>query len=177
MSNPIEDAVNPLKVDAVAKARTWAVDVVAKLTAELEANNMDSRLVAPYPKSTSPKFHVELVKYKTLSFITEWDYVAQPGSRTMNGPCIVKVDAERVAKFIKEAEEDAAAQYVAFVKKLVSKIGDCVTATLHGNHVWDSSILLVTKTTGVECWKTQSIINVSKLGKFFQQWPTRKMKG
>lgn len=84
---------------------------------------------------------------------------------------------ELVEKFIQAAKADAAAQYEAFVAKLQQKIGEVKNATLKGNHVWSYSILTVEKPDGtVEHWKTQMIINVSKLGKMFNQFPTRKVK-
>jgi hypothetical protein len=34
----------------------------------------------------------------------------------------------------------------------------------------------VTKGGTVERWKTQQIVNVSRLGKLFNQWPTRQLQ-
>lgn len=92
-------------------------------------------------------------------------------------PDFVDVTDERVARYVKTAREDAAAQYEAFVAKLTVKIGAVETATLAGRGVWSHSILTVTKSDGArENWKTQMILNVSGLGKVFNQWPTRKVK-
>ena len=94
----------------------------------------------------------------------------------MNDPVPVKMDREEIARFIKNSKEEAAAQYDAFVAKLIRKIGVVETAELTGNHVWSYSYLNVTKADGTkESWKTQMIVNVSKLGKLFNQWPTRKV--
>ena len=85
---------------------------------------------------------------------------------------------ETVEKFAASARETAAAEYDAFVAKLEAKIGDDVAAAeLAGNHVWNHSTLTITRTDGsVERWRTSMIINVSKLGKLFNQFPTRKAK-
>jgi len=81
------------------------------------------------------------------------------------------------ARFIKSACENAAFQYDAFIAKLDKKIGEAVSAELSGNHVWSFSVLTVEKADGsIEHWKTQMIINFSKLGKMFNQFPTRKIK-
>jgi len=99
------------------------------------------------------------------------------GCRRNNDPEIIRISDDLVARFIKIAKEDAAIQYDEFVAKLVIKIGKVTDATLFGNHVWSFSILTVTKEDGsIEKWKTQMIVNISKLGKLFNQWPTRKMK-
>jgi hypothetical protein len=83
----------------------------------------------------------------------------------------------KVRRFIKQRMEWAAADYDAFVIKLVKKIGEVKKAELHGNHVWGYSTLIVTIPDGeVQAWKTQQIVNHSKLGKPFNQWPTRRMK-
>jgi hypothetical protein len=68
-------------------------------------------------------------------------------------------------------------QYTAFIQKLEGKVGAHTAAALDGSHVWGFSILTVTKADGtVEKWKTEQIINVSVLGKVFNQWPSRKVK-
>jgi hypothetical protein len=82
-----------------------------------------------------------------------------------------------VERFITRAKEDAAAQYDSYVQKLIGKIGEVTAASLDGDHVWGFSYLTVTLPNGKkEVWKTQMIVNISKLGKLFNQFPTRKMK-
>jgi hypothetical protein len=89
---------------------------------------------------------------------------------------VVKSDPERQRLFIKEARRNAAHQYESFICKLEDKIGSHSAATLDGSHVWGYSILTVTTPEGVQRWKTQTIINMSKLDKLFNQYPTRKVK-
>lgn len=61
--------------------------------------------------------------------------------------------------------------------KLEMKIGEHLTATLEGNHVWGDSFITVEKANGEnERWRTHTILNVSKLGLYFNQFPTRKIK-
>jgi hypothetical protein len=55
---------------------------------------------------------------------------------------------------------------------------DHADASITGTHIWGHSVLTVTLPNGtVERWKTQQIVNQSKLGLLFNQWPSRKMKG
>lgn len=63
-----------------------------------------------------------------------------------------------------------------YAAKLAAKVGEITAAKLTGGPLWQSSILTVTRPDGsVERWKTQMILNVSSLGRLFNQWPTRKL--
>jgi len=85
-------------------------------------------------------------------------------------PHYVIITDKKIEKFINDSRKDASEQYDASVAKLVKKIGPVTDATLDGDHVWNYSILTVAKENGqIERWKTQMIINVSKLGKLFNQ--------
>jgi hypothetical protein len=171
--HPVEIAVAPVKADAIADAEKRARETIERHRAGLEAAGWDQNLWAPYPSSLKGDYHSANRKYRTCSALVEW---IQPTTRR-GEPCIVRMDDEKVARFVKEARELAAEQYDLFVAKLVRKIGDCESATLEGNHVWGSSMLTVFKLPGItERWKTQQIINFSKLGKPFAQWPSRKVK-
>lgn len=173
---PVGKVVWPLKAAAVARAAVEAQKVVDRVREELEAAGWDRNAVAPYPSRMAyGSFNYEIArsKYQLFSSLTrEPKYTG-----SMNGPKIVEMCDEYVAKFIAGAERDAAEQYDAFTCKLVAKVGDVTEATLEGDHIWGFSLLTVTTVAGEkQVWKTQQIVNVSKLGKLFNQWPTRKMK-
>lgn len=179
MNNPIVKAVEPLKSDAVNRAEQEANKIVEKITKDLAENNNDMKIVAPYPKSFGPEFRsredymLKLAKRKLYGSIVKY----RNSSHRQNEPEIVDVYPPYVDKFVEHAKQDAAFQYNEFIHKLVKKIGDVTNATLTGNHVWGHSILTVTLVDGTQQkWKTQQIVNVSKLGKLFNQWPTRKQK-
>lgn len=178
-SNPIEAAVAPLKNDAMDAAEQYARKLIEKVREQLKAVDGDMEKAAPYPDSLHASRIVYLagIQKRTLfSKLTKTDE-KKPHTYRPHEPNYVVMDSNKVAKFVKEAREDAAAQYEAFIAKLVGKIGDTTEATLRGNHVWSFSFLDITKADGTkETWKTQTIINVSKLGKVFNQWPSRKMK-
>lgn len=173
--NPIEAAVLPLKRDAEDRAEQYAKQTIESVRKELEANANDIHIVAPYPdsKQAGLAWHAAHAKYQMVSGITVW----RPDQTVrLHGPCYVDLDAKLCAKFVQEAREDAADQYDKFVQKLNKKIGPAKTARLEGNHVWNYSHLFVETASGAEIWKTQMIINQSKLGKVFNQFPTRKVK-
>lgn len=178
MPNPIEVAVMPLKEAALERAATEAAAVIGRVKAKLEEAGWNRDAVAPYPKSwnvSREEFHKNLGKYRLFCALTK--LANSKTCRRPNEPCIVEMSEEGIARFIKDAKENAATAYDLYVAKLVHKIGETTEAKLEGNHVWGKSYLhVVTAAGSKECWKTQTIINVSKLGKLFNQFPTRKVK-
>jgi hypothetical protein len=172
--NPIEAAVRPLKVDAVNRAEQEARAFADRIYFKLEAVGWDQNQYGGYPDSrmATIEYKSKLALYHVVCKITRWTEY----SRRPSDPCIVERNDKGLEKFVQEIMDDAAAQYENYVAKLVAKIGECDTATLKGNHVWDESFLTVSKPTGTEVWKTQAIWNKSKFGLPFPQWPTRKLK-
>jgi len=176
MMHPIETAVMPLKDAAIARADKEAHALVERVRADLEKHAWDFAAAAPYPRSlhmSRRDYLMGVSKYKLYAALTRsTNAILRPKE-----PHIVTMHADKIAKFIQEAKENAADQYEAFVAKLCGKVGEVESATLSGDHVWSYSLLKVTKPDGAtETWKTRMIINVSKLGKLFNQWPTRKVK-
>jgi hypothetical protein len=181
MTHPVEAAVAPLKEDAIKAAEQRAREIVERHRAGLEAAGWDQNIWAPYPDHRSALYHQQNAKYRTCSCLVSWLEVT--GRR--GEPLLVQMDEGKIARFIENAKTLAAEQYDLFVMKLVRKIGDCDSAVIEGNHVWGYSILIVVKSGGAgqckwvatEYWKTQQIINYSKNGLAFPQWPSRKVKG
>lgn len=178
--NPIEAAVAPLKQDAIESARQRCQKMIDNTIVALQDNDWDAQIVAPYPNSQVDygiTYHAKLNDYRFVRAITAADEVRNPYCRRPNDPEYRVRSAEHENAIIKQWEDLAAAQYEAFVAKLVGKIGEVVSATLEGNHVWGYSVLHVVKPDGTkEKWKTQMIYKVSKLGKPHNQWPSRKVK-
>jgi hypothetical protein len=171
--HPVEIAVAPVKADAIAAAEQRARETVERHRAGLEAAGWNQNIWAPYPDHRSADYHQANAKYRTCSCLVSWLEVTS----RRNEPLIVQMDEGKIARFIENAKTLAAEQYDMFIMKLVRKIGDCESAMLEGNHVWGSSVLTVFKLPGItERWKTQQIVNYSKLGLAFPQWPSRKVK-
>jgi hypothetical protein len=177
--NPIEKAVRPLKVDAVTRAEQDARAYVVKCQSDLEEHGWDINAAAPYPMRSaygSVDYHVRRFKHDHYHALTS---LAEGHRETYrpNEPRIVAMDEKKIERFVEMRKKLAAEQYEAFVAKLIAKIGEVKKATLAGNHVWAHSILTVVTAGGeTQRWMTQQITNVSKLGKYFNQWPTRKVK-
>lgn len=174
MTNFIALAVEPLREAAMDRAAARAKEILLDISFKLTAASGDRNAFAPYPKGTDGKYVEKKSYYDLVRRCTKSSYT----SRSMKDPDSGEMNFDVSFRFVEDARKDASAQYDAFIAKLNSKIGEgVVSAELTGNHVWGYSILTVTKEDGsVEKWKTQMIINVSKLGNVFNQFPTRKMK-
>lgn len=184
--NLIEQAVLPLKTQAIERAEKDAKNLITQVHSELEAAGWDLNVAAPYPETHGMnliKWRMAYSKWNLFRLITAYEKPC----RSMREPDIRKKDSKAEQKFVKEAKENAAFQYDQFVEKLVKKItadhSEIDKAELLGNHVWSWSMLTVSKTkinacppVFVERWKTHQISNVSKYGKIFNQWPSRKIK-
>lgn len=174
MTNPVAAAVLPLKNAAIERAVEVANAVIEDVRFAL-TNREFKRL--PYPKSFNMgrnEWMQAKAQYDLESRLIETDGHARIA---MGEVQLYKMSPKAADRFVAQAREDAAAQYDAFVAKLVTKVGEVEAADLEGNHVWGYSFLKVTKADGTtETWKTQQIVNVSKLGTVFNQWPTRKVK-
>lgn len=175
---PVGLALHPMKVEAVNAATKWANEKVERIKADLAAHDWDINKTAPYPKSgeTRLNYMMGLLKYQTYSKVTKTDDTRTKPYRGFNEPHFVNMSDSGIARFVNEAETEAAFQYDMFIVKMVAKVGKCDNATIKGDHIWSYSILTVTKGDKIENWKTQQITNVSKLGKYFPQWPSRLMK-
>lgn len=176
--NPIEAAVAPLKIDAIARAEQEARNLVAHHARRLAECDGNAEILAPRPDSRTDGRERYREKDRrralldSLTTLQNYDVVKYD----WRAPEIRKIDDAKVEAFVEQAKRFAGQQYDAFVAKLVAKIGEVDDAVLNGNHVWSHSILTVRKGETLEHWKTQQIVNVSKLGTLFNQWPTRKVK-
>lgn len=147
---------------------------IDKALQELEEKGWDLNAVAPYPDAFNGcvDYHGELARHKLFVSLTEsTSYV-----RARKSPDIRNRSPKKESKFIAEYIADLENQFEAYILKMENKIGEVKSAKLYGEALWGYSILEVENEQGVEKWKTQMIINVSKLGKLFNQFPTRKMK-
>lgn len=177
--NPIEKAVAPLRKDAIERARQEAEAMIERIRTALVDADWDINKAAPYPSrhSGTSDYYVARARYQRFHAVTIEDpskgYQANNGTR----PYFVVMDEARAGRYIEMCKESAAADYDSFVIKLVAKIGEVKTAKLTGNHVWASSTLIVVLPDDTkQAWATKQIMNYSKHGKPFNQWPTRKLK-
>lgn len=175
MTNHIAIAVEPLRAEAVERAHQHALTTVENIRKRLSEANWDANIVAPYPSSINGAYQMAVGFHDLVRMVTKSSN--KNGIRRHRDPEPVVMNSVGIKKFVEMAEKNANDQYDAFIEKLNSKVGNCISAVLDGNHVWGYSLLTVEKADGsTEIWKTQMIVNVSKLGKIFNQFPTRKSK-
>lgn len=177
---PIGLAVEPLRAEAIRYAGDQAKKFADKFLKKFEEAGSDAQTFCPYPCSINcsrEEYQNKLAKRSLLMSLTSPVKTDRYGSRRMNDPEPRVRSKELIETFVQNAELDAAMQYDMFVLKLVEKAGEHVKADLTGNHIWSESYLRVEDKDGnVTTWKTQTIINFSKYGKMFNQFPTRKVK-
>ena len=187
--HPIAAAVEPQRQHAVDRARKYAADICSDMVAKLAAAGWNLDVIAPEPRHNDESHGGRLQRelrnhYEALTAhnteLTNAERTRQLAAKTFNvfnPPVFRKRDIERETKFIDAAGNNASFQYDKFIFKLIEKCGPGVaSAKIAGSHVWGYSVLTVTFENGdVQNWKTQTIVNVSKLGTVFNQFPSRKM--
>lgn len=176
--SPITKAVEPLKTAATNAAEAYAKQVIEEATKRLTEAGNDLQIVAPYPTSSDYMYRSLVARYTFYRSICK----SRKATRSMREPEIADIDPKGVAKYIKDAREDAAFQFNQYVFKLVSKVGHVISAEIElVNGLWSHSILTVSAEhdTGngtafhTEQWRTKHILNQSKYGTVFSQFPTR----
>lgn len=173
--NIIRDLIEPMKADAIARARQEAEKFVSTVEEKLREFNFDANAFAPYVPLNHRDYTKNRERREVVSMFCVTD-PTKPNTHRSQDPRYVVMSEDKIAHYIKMSEAEAAANYDAFVLKMIAKIGAIDSATITGNHIWGYSVLTVKKGDVIENWKTQMIVNVSKLGKLFNQWPTRLMK-
>jgi hypothetical protein len=173
-SHPVRIAVTPLKESAVNHAFEQYKTFLDGLKNKIEEADFNIDAVAPHPKSNTDRatYHQMMDMHIICCKITTRPPVQMP-----NKPLIATgFNQSGYDALLRNVKEDAGASFDAYIEKLIIKVGDCDDAQIKGE-LWDNSILTVKKGDMEEQWKTQMIVNISKLGKLFNQWPTRKING
>lgn len=89
------------------------------------------------------------------------------------------IDTTTRQHHVEEAGREAEASFDAWVAKMVQKIGETTVSAKMTGSAWTGSTLTVVTVSGeTQIWNTKIIINQSKYGKLFNQFPSRcKFKG
>jgi hypothetical protein len=176
---PVGRAVHAQKQEAVRHAEQHAREWVAKVEKELAAHGWDLEAYAPYPRgmnSWDPRREALVNHHNAVQRLTDADK-SKGYQQYGRAPYFVVMDPEAVERHVEHSMQDAALQYDAFICKMVAKVGPAQSAELSGSHIWGYSFLDVVKPDGSsERWKTQQIVNYSKYGRPYYQWPSRKVK-
>lgn len=180
-AHPITVAIEPLRQISVDNAERKALAIIAQAHKELEAGGYDLKTVAPrlLPFNVSKEqYEQSIAKHSLYSRLTDRKHSAD--DINMGFSSSIRIPSkEAETKFIEQTKEAASFEFDKYVAKMISKIGDVDSAELtHSfeNNIWGYSVLTVVIAGATQRWHTQQIVNTSKLGKLFNQWPTRLMK-
>lgn len=176
----ITQAVLPMKERAMTRAATSILDRIDQMLWDLEhLFQMDREKMAPYPSSmrcTRVQYMAQKAEHEFLGRITKGKKFA----RSFGEPDICERDEPGIKREVERAKEMAALAFEAYAVKLALKIGPNVvkaSALSVGDDLWMSSQLKAfTEDQDFTVWNTKTIVNCSKLGKLFFQFPTRKGK-
>ena len=170
--NIISAAVAPLRAEAIARAEVAVVRWVQRTTEEIAAARGDLEQVAPLPhgRMSSEEYRATRSRRAAVLGIARRVAPHQPKSP-------VVVDPTLVDRLIERTRDEAAASFNGYVTKLAGKVGAIRSASICGAALWHGSTLTVeTEANEAQRWRTTQIVNVSSLGKAFNQWPTRRVK-
>ena len=173
--NAIAIAVQPIKQASIDAAVEATTEVIAAFKAKLEAADWDLNVAFPRPSHNTSRatYMAQKARHDYASSLVR----SVKCSRRPSEPLLVTWCEEGVARAIKNAADDAAFQYEAYVVKLIKKVGACDSAVMgFMNGVWHDSNLVVIKGDAKEVWNTKCIVNRSVHGKVFNQFPTRLRK-
>jgi hypothetical protein len=173
--NAIAIAVEPIKQASIDAAIEATHEVIAAYKERLEAANWDLDVAFPRPShNTSRATYMAMkARHDFASSLVR----STVSCRRRSEPNLVEWCEEGVARVVKNAADDAAFQYEAYVVKLIKKVGACDSAVMgFMNGVWYDSNLVVIKGGAKEVWNTKCIVNRSVYGKVFNQFPTRLRK-
>lgn len=186
MTNPIQVAVAPLKDKAQDYAEKKAAEFYGAVVRRVSDAQWDLYKVAPRPRHNMSRvdYKMAAARYQIYSSFFDFDEKTTEAANVAAGLSrwyrdafrFVTIKPEARERFIKEERANAGFSFDKYVAKLIKKVGDVDEAAIDSGAVWHGSTLTVRKGDKVEQWYTQQIINVSVLGKVFNQWPTRKLK-
>jgi hypothetical protein len=166
----VYQAVLPLKKAAQDRAEEQLRKAFANAGKLLARAEFKLSVVAPEPTE----------KYGSLEYdaaLARRSFFASFTKPVANGSDVVSVDLERIEQKVELERVMAGMSFDSFVHKLNLKINDTtLKATLSGSPWSGSTLMVETKNKGTQVWYTKVIVNCSKLGKVFNQFPTRLAK-
>jgi hypothetical protein len=138
---------------------------------ELEKHDWDLNKAAPRPTANvgQARYRSMNEKRNFLSSLTD-----AKSSRESN---IRSSSPAKKKKLMEDAAKNAHDSYMAWVAKIIDKIGKVVqSAEMHGDPWTGSTLSVVTQDGEAQTWHTKMIVNSSKYGTLFNQFPSRRTK-
>jgi hypothetical protein len=171
-TNDVKKMIDKVLMDSNSLLDKWiplkkkTISFIDRKMKQLEDKDMDLNKLVPKNGDSQLKAFYRII---TVSKNT--------GGYQINGPDIREISGKGVRNYIENTIKSAEMDYNAFIQKLIEKIGKpVVNAKMIGN-IWTNCMLTVVCEDGEQQkWHTQAIINFSKYGKAFNQFPTRRKK-
>lgn len=140
----------------------------------------DAEKFAPFPHGNMSRIQYVMAKQK-YEEVRRWTKTTLKwGCRSPKDPDPREPLPREVIeqRLLAQAEEMTKSDFDSYVAKLSGKIGEPIRSAKLVGHLWQSSVLevVLAESGKVQKWSTQMILNVSCLGKLFNQWPTRLTK-
>lgn len=157
-------------------ARQRATTFIESKLLELKRADWDLEKLIPTPARNTYDYTTIRQKQALYNNITKTDpkQVHVYGNKKTN---IRVVNKEMVTRYIDLAEKGARDSYLAFIEKMISKIGKPVVKAKMTGNIWTNAVIEVVTDDGeTQLWNTKMIINFSKYEKMFNQFPSRRKK-
>ena len=137
----------------------------------LEKADWDLNVAAPSPESKMEKGAYTYAQQRRERLRSMSDYVSAKETN------IRKASPSKKSAFQVASKQAAHDSYIAWIDKMIDKIGSPVAKAEAKGNPWTGSTLKVITIDGDEqVWNTQMIINRSKYDALFNQFPSRRKK-
>lgn len=167
-------ATADIRFDYVARFSELRLAQLVRDREELAKVGMDAQIYAPYPSGNMDRTsfkQAEARHYRIRSY-----FQSDNASRGFRHPDPVTERPDAEPRLRQLARQEADALVDSYLHKMVKKIGKEITSAETNGRIWDCATLTVTCLDGdIQVWDTKCILNVSCLGKVFNQWPTRRV--
>jgi len=162
--------------DYIERAKEMKKETIDYLAGKLKAVDwdLDKLFEQPDYRKHGRHQHRELANNRG-NYLQLFDVESQAGSydRDPNKHTKLKRSPKKEKIAIQQAAEGAKASYLEWVEKMIDKIGKPVVKAKTSGNPWTGSILEVETDDGEkQMWHTKMILNFSKYGTMFNQFPS-----
>lgn len=144
-------------------------DSLLEIAIKLEAAAYNINVAYPYPGRDVRERAKALMMTENRRYAEKFFNLTGVDNNTV----AVRNDIETVIATL--ADKMVSDHFDGYIYKLSRKIGKPVATAKHQGSIWNNCTLTVTCQDGdTQVWHTKCIFNRSVLGKYFNQWPTRR---
>lgn len=176
MNEILNRALAGVREQYVTRARQLGASQLANVVQTLTAAGWDFEKCYPYPSGRDSRKQYRLA-ISRRSFASKFVHRPRYISRSPKSPDPVELRPDALMISEREFVGQANACVDSYISKLEMKIEAPIKAAwVFGADIWAGSTLRAELQDGSQqVWTTRCILNVSCLGKLFNQWPTRRV--